>query len=683
MRRGLSTLLVIAGALALLSNSPTAAQRRGNRPDPNRRIPREGVEVPVETRAELVAGLQELGDMIDSIHAHEEAWIQRLAPDVEIFHRAVAQALEHQEFLSERDLAAAPKLIAEGSQRATDLLSGTAPWTKQTGLVALGYTSTLDGTVQPYGLLVPESYSFEGDQSSRLDVWLHGRNESICEVGFLNQQLTNRQPIAPPGALVLLPFGRYSNAFRFAGEVDVWESLTDAKRRYRVDDDRTSIRGFSMGGAGCWHLAIHHADRFFAANPGAGFSETAEFLGIYRARNGRTPTPPPWYQVKLWNLHDGPGHAINLYHCPTVGYSGEVDRQKQATDVMEKALEEHGINLVHIIGPKTGHKIHPDSKLEIEARLASLSKRGRQQMPRTVHFATYTLKYNRLHWVQIDALGAHWQQARVDASITGESTVSVTTTNVRELTLAIDSGWCPLAINRPVELTIDGQHLEAPRPMSDRSWLCQLRREGDSWRVGPASGDGLRKRSGLQGPIDDAFLESFVFVRPTGTSDNAKLQAWADAEFQHAVAHWRQHFRGDARVKNDEDITDEDIAAHNLILFGDLNSNSVLKQIAGDLPVRWTNELVRIGDSEFPAANHAPILAYPNPLNQSKYVVLNSGFTFREYDYYNNARQTPKLPDWAIVDIGVPADNRAPGKIVAANFFDETWQVKSGGSDEN
>ncbi|MCA9088084.1 MAG: hypothetical protein KDA90_05540, partial [Planctomycetaceae bacterium] len=77
------------------------------------------------------------------------------------------------------------------------------------------------------------------------------------------------------------------------------------------------------------------------------------------------------------------------------------------------------------------------------------------------------------------------------------------------------------------------------------------------------------------------------------------------------------------------------------------------------------------------ADGHAPVLIYPNPLNPQKYVVLNSGFTYREYDYLNNARQTPKLPDWAVIDLSVPPNSRWPGKVVGANFFDERWQVKA------
>jgi len=69
-----------------------------------------------------------------------------------------------------------------------------------------------------------------------------------------------------------------------------------------------------------------------------------------------------------------------------------------------------------------------------------------------------------------------------------------------------------------------------------------------------------------------------------------------------------------------------------------------------------------------------PVFIYPNPLNPQRYVVVNSSFTFREYDYLNNARQTPKLPDWAILDITKPVTARAPGGIAAAGFFGEKWE---------
>ena len=77
-----------------------------------------------------------------------------------------------------------------------------------------------------------------------------------------------------------------------------------------------------------------------------------------------------------------------------------------------------------------------------------------------------------------------------------------------------------------------------------------------------------------------------------------------------------------------------------------------------------------------------PVLIYPNPLDKPEpgraphYLVLNSGPTFRETDDRNNSQQNPKLPDWSILDVSVAPDDKAPGGIIAADFFDEAWQVK-------
>ena len=128
-------------------------------------------------------------------------------------------------------------------------------------------------------------------------------------------------------------------------------------------------------------------------------------------------------------------------------------------------------------------------------------------------------------------------------------------------------------------------------------------------------------------------------------------------------------------MRDDTAITDADIAASNLVLWGDPGSNQVLARIAGRLPIHWTKDAVVIGGTRYPAATHALLLIYPNPLNPKKYIVLNSGVTFREYDDLNNARQIPKLPDFAVVDTATPPDDRWPGKVAAAGFFGEHWEL--------
>ena len=70
-------------------------------------------------------------------------------------------------------------------------------------------------------------------------------------------------------------------------------------------------------------------------------------------------------------------------------------------------------------------------------------------------------------------------------------------------------------------------------------------------------------------------------------------------------------------------------------------------------------------------------MIFPNPRNPNRYLVLNSGFTYREYDYLNNARQVSKLPDWAVIDLNSSPTTQLPGAIPAAGFFDESWKLVS------
>lgn len=642
-----------------------------NNPETVRRIPALGIEVPAETRAQLEKGLSELSK---AIAAAEQAQpkLKDLLPDVQIFHKAVNDALEFREFFTDKELPIAFELLQQGLTRAQQLAKGEAPWTTQTGLVVRGYVSKLDGSVQPYGLVIPNSYVANGNHRHRLDLWFHGRGEVLSELNFLASRQKDRGIFTPADGIVLHPYGRYCNAFKFAGEIDVLEAMAAVEKHYRIDPDRISSRGFSMGGAACWQFAVHYADRFVGATPGAGFSETPDFLKVFQKE---TLDPRPWEKT-LWHWYDCNDWAINLWHCPTIAYSGENDSQKQAADIMEKALADVGIDLVHLIGPKTGHSYHPAVREEIERRFDTIVARGRDKNPRNVHLTTYTLRYNRMFWLQLDGLKEHWEKALVDGSWDADGSIDLSTTNVTGLTISFAPGEAPFDITRPVSIRIDGHDVKGPRPRSDRSFHCSLKLEAGGWVVGTHSADTIRKRPGLQGPIDDALMDSFIFVKPTGIGRNQQVDQWARREMDRAIVHWRQQFRGRARVVNDTDVTPEMIASMNLVVWGDPQSNKLLAQVADKLPISWGDTEIVVGAEKFPADTHGLIACVPNPLNPQRYLVINSSCTYREYDYLNNARQVAKLPDWAIIDTRTPAGPRYPGKVVTADFFDETWKVK-------
>ena len=276
--------------------------------------------------------------------------------------------------------------------------------------------------------------------------------------------------------------------------------------------------------------------------------------------------------------------------------------------------------------------------------------------------------------MQIDALDRHWEKSTVTASLHDDGPITVTSQKVSAFTLKFPPGTA--RPGPPPTVVIDGQKAGALTLGSDFSWSGSFHREKSGWVSGPQPGGEARKRHGLQGPIDDAFMSAFLVVTPSATSRNARFDTWSRAEMERSLREWRRHFRGDARVKNDTEVTDADIAAYNLVLWGDPTSNVVLARIADKLPMGWNADKITVGKTSYASEGHALIAIYPNPLNPARYVVLNSGFTYREYDYLNNARQTPKLPDWAVVDLSVGPDSRHPGRIENADFFGEHWELR-------
>jgi pimeloyl-ACP methyl ester carboxylesterase len=466
----LSIALVLC--LSALADGPA-----DNIPDKVRPVPPKGATISAEDRQELETGVVRLGKEIDSLRKDLNNKPAQLAllPDVQIFHNAVRYALRYDEiFNPTNEIPAAKAAIKMGLERVSQLRDGKAPWISATGLVVRGYVSKLDDSVQPYGLVIPVSYQPATAHRFRVDVWFHGRDEKLSELNFITQRQKSPGEFTPPNAIVLHTYSRFCNGQRFAGEIDAFEALESVRSRYPIDENRLIVRGFSLGGAACWHMAVHHAGLWAAAAPGAGFSETADFLKVFQ----NEPVQPTWYEQKLWHLYDATDYALNVFNCPTVAYSGEIDKQKQAADMMARSLTAEGMQLTHIIGPQTAHKYHPEAKEEINRRIDSIAALGRNPAPRSIRFTTWTLRYNQMDWVVVDGLEQHWERARVEAELDEpNNAVKIATTNVSELTLAFPAGTCPLDLIKAPIVQLDGRKVTATPVASDRSWAAHFKKE--------------------------------------------------------------------------------------------------------------------------------------------------------------------------------------------------------------
>ena len=316
----------------------------------------------------MQAGVNALGKEIDDLRAalKDKPALLDLLPDVQIYYNAVRYALTYNEFYDVKQTATAKAFLKQGHERAEALRDGKAPWTTATGLVARGYVSRIDGSVQPYGLVVPASFKADAARQAppRPLVPRPRREPDRTEFHRRLPEVERRvhagrrlRP-APLRPLLLRQQVRRRNRC-VRGDGQRQEALPhrrQPRRRPRLLDGR---------GGDCWHLAVHYPSVWCAAAPGAGFSETADFLKVFQ----NEAVKPTWYEQKLYHMYDATDYAGNLFNCPTVAYSGADDTQKQAADMMAAAMKRDGLTLAHLIGPHTKHAYEPETRKELIRRI--------------------------------------------------------------------------------------------------------------------------------------------------------------------------------------------------------------------------------------------------------------------------------------------------------------------------
>jgi len=619
----------------------------------------------VDQKAEIHKKLAELSARIAGLGSKNVD--AQLLADVRIYKKAVDYILRFpEEFFGPNYAAETITALDTGIGRAIELENGTSSWTRKTGNVVRGFVSRIDGGVQPYGLTIPASY--DGKKAMRLDIWLHGTAQQMNEVRFVNQQAgphENSQILAED-YIQLEPLARMNHSYKFYAETDVYEAIAAVRKHYNIDAERIVIRGHSMGGhQGAGRLALQNPTFFAAFEASAGYAETKEYAGSRLPKEGLPP-----YQDAALHYVDAEDYALNVFNVPGVSYGGEKDAQLRASVRLREAVEKEGFRLtkespykwttsdlraLFLIGPDTGHSWHKESKAESEAFIRKAIDETAGKAPNHVRFVTYTTRYNNAHWVTVEGLEETYKRADIDAKRTADmKQYTVSTKNVARLRFDVPSA----------SFTLDGQAIKAAgaNPTFEKA--------DGKWAIATGKPSGLRKIHGLQGPIEDAFTDGFLAVRGTGQPWNDAAQNYTNQRFDVLSSEFAKWMRGDIRVKNDSAVSTADIANFNLVLFGDPGSNSLIAKVIGRLPIQWTKSEITVGSQTFPAAEHALVLIYPNPLNPQKYVVLNTGHTFSANRITAGTESVffPRLGDYAVLTTG--------GQTKTAGFFDESWKLK-------
>ncbi|MDI1314284.1 alpha/beta fold hydrolase [Prosthecobacter sp.] len=584
-----------------------------------------------------------------------------LLADAQVFGKAIDWALKYDSVLTEGDMRLLKHVGVRAKERAVAIAAITPTWTTKKGKILRGFFSAVDGSVQPYGVIIPKSY--DGTKPMRLDVVLHGSSKPVgmSELKFItrfDEGDGEAKSVPDVDYIELHPLGRVENCYRWAGETDVFEAIEAVCRNYKIDRDRMVLRGMSMGASGTWHLGLKHPDRFVAIGPYCGYVDTHRF--------SETPIPGfikvgplPAYQEIGLHMLDSVDYAANAGVVPAIAAIGDKDVFFQAHVIMGEAFQKEGLPMVNLISPGTGHVIDPKTHAEQMRRIGEYADRGLNHDSQQLRFVTWTLKYNRCDWLELLSLGRHYERAEFRASRVGEGLEVSEADNITRF-----------AIHRPLsQMRIAG--VEIPLPPHQVDDRLVFTKTGNSWHCdGPRQQIKLTgKRPGLQGPIDDAFATTFLCVRGTGKPWNAAVHAWANENLKRFQYEWSRYMRGDLPVKNDTEVTAADVRDKHLILFGDPGSNSWIAKALPNLPVTWTHDEVRLGEVTQPARDHAPVFICASPLAQDRYLVINSGHTFHEKAFSAfNYLLFPRLGDWAVMQVG------AEENVIRAGYFDESWR---------
>jgi pimeloyl-ACP methyl ester carboxylesterase len=574
---------------------------------------------------------------------------------------------------------------------------------KRTDYFVTTYRSTVDGSIQPYSLLLPTS--FDPAETYPLILLLHG-----AHVTDWGQNIIAYDP--KEWAIQMAVHDRGNNRYRDIGEVDLNEALSDVRHRFKIDPDRTYLSGHSMGGYGTWFQATRHPDHWAAISPQAGYTDYSLYNPVM---GGAGTQAQQQFEDQLLTNWSPLAFAENLLNVPAYIVHGAKDDNVSVEHSRKMAalLKGLGYNFVYDENPDGGHWWGPRGKyygVEVVDKppiWTFFQKHSRRALaPKHVIYKTDSLRYREAYWVEIDELDKTNQLARIEAESAGPNTIVVHTSNISQFTLRLDkgdlvkpdlpvtvnlndqavfNGHIPLSGRLTLRRGIDGRYLQLlnnadlhvdSRDAAQRAGLVggEIDQQGKVVRYSPRDVEELKKSPQHYGPVIDAFNQPFLFVVGTvgGKSGSVELLGAARRSAEAIAREWMQRAAGIVEIKRDIDVTPDDIATRNLVLFGSASSNSLIAQINEELPIRFAGTSIWAGGRIITGEDLGLIMAVPNPLNQRRYAVIVGGTTPRSFETAGRLRLTD-LPDYVIFDRKALAGNQVA--YLSGGFFDKYWRL--------
>lgn len=512
-----------------------------------------------------------------------------------------------------------------------------------------GLASPIDGHTVSYTFSLPPHYSPAKKYPLRVMP-----SQSKWRTIF-NKPRINSNDGSKGEFLMVSPDARGFSVCAGMGEVACIDCIDDFKKRYSVDETQVTIGGASIGGSVAYRLSAFHPDRFSGIH-----AMTAGPAVLLTAGNGRIDA-----NVVVENYCNV---AVCIWDAPKeVWWGANHSFCEQMTALSKKYPGYYPVK--EYTDPEGAHcKI--DTNMVAEGKDWVFKYRS-DPWPKLVIYKSYNLRYDGAYWAYLDTMEQASVPCRIEAELQAGNALRVAIENADRFHLNLARELIGDA--RTIKVSING----GGAVEAQAGGVVYFARTGDKWGVSRERYEAgkLVKKHGLSGPVCDVFMEHPVLMVYTGADkaagdqivDKAVYDLWGPGNG--AVDLFCIH-HGPFERKADTEVTDDDIARKNLVLFG--ASNKILQRVAARLPVKLGSGNVTINGKTQPGSL---MMAYPNPLNPERYIlVMPDNFSLSGYSLPGkpltswNHVSTLDYPDYLVWQ---------NGKCVLQGDFDAGWQPQS------
>ncbi|MCX7805180.1 MAG: prolyl oligopeptidase family serine peptidase [Planctomycetota bacterium] len=552
--------------------------------------------------------------------------------------------------------------IEEAEAALTQARVGRQPLAGRKGFIERAYTSSIDGSAQPYLVYVPESCDPAKARDGTgypLVVYLHGYVPSYDKHKWVDRMPEFEAAIGAAGAIMAVPFGRGNTDFVSIGEEDVLDVIAEMKRLYPVDPSRVYLYGYSMGGTGAYTLAGHYPGRFAASVVIAGRTD------YYRWRNLRREDVHPF---KRWLIEqDNPlDLAENIASTPALVYQATGDSiiPPEQPKLLADRLAAIGAGAAMELRTFEGDHWTGFDILGTREPLDWLMRRRLAPMRKQTAKA-HSPKYARGPLAGVETVENWLSDATVTAEWTGGTLTVSSVRNVAAFSLFDQDGlsavraWMSGSVRMP---GIAAGTFEAAAPDAASGRLLFCRKE----TARPA----LAKTARLAGPIREVFCRPFAVIRGTGGDDAARVRV--DAAVRAFARDWRAFAKGTPRIFDDSGVLADPrpVESMNWVLFGTPATNQVLARLAPKLPIRFDETEADVNGRRVSLAGRGLAFCYPDPDRPGTMVAVFCGHPYGGHMSFNH--KWDFLPDFIVFTPERDTDDT--NRPVVAGYFDPAWR---------